>query len=148
MILNASVPTQLAKFGDTVRYIWQGSRQVDTAFDLDPRSDGQVSVRWGSRLVPPENVLEVVRPIEVNPGDVWVTDRGYEARILETSAPGLHPIVALLVRNGTSTPLQFSWCGISATSNHQLLRPKSMEDAKCTTPTPTSTSSSAATSTA
>lgn len=152
MILTATIPFHYAKFGDLVRYVRDGCRQVDIVHDLEPREDGKITTQWGMYEIPHDHVLEVNRVIEIRPGDIWVTDRGYEARILDTAAPGLHPIVALLVRNGTSTPLQFTWCGISATSrpgmsSHHLTYPKSMEDLPCKTPSTTSCKADALSST-
>lgn len=97
MILNAHVPCQLAKFGDQVRYYWNGSRQVDLIWNFEPLPGGEVEVLTGQRTLKPEQVLEIVRPVSVNPGDVWVTECGQRVRILETAAPGLNPIVGLML---------------------------------------------------
>lgn len=135
MILNALVPCQLAKFGDIARYFLNGARQVDTVWDLAPRTDEIITVGADRTEVPWTNVTEVIRPVTIYAGQTWITQNGKQARILETAAPGLYPIVGLIINNGVSTPMQFSWCGLSSNASMQLQRPKAMEDElECLTP--------------
>lgn len=123
MILNAHVPIQHAKFGDQVRYYWEGSMQVDLVWNFAPRPDGAIEVLTGQRILAPGQVLEILRPITVAPGDIWVTECGNKVRILETSAPGLNPIVGLILYEHTSRVRQFSACGVCNQGNFSLHRP-------------------------
>lgn len=132
MIILATIPLALAQMSDLVEYQTEEHAVQREFFYKQCESIGRVHLGYGKIEVVDESAIRhIQRPIFVSIGTTWVTSTGQSVKILETRAPGNHPIIAMQLGGTITRLLHFGMDGrVSTDPSHHLAYPESLHNEK------------------
>ena len=132
MIILATIPLALAHMSDLVEYQTEEHAVQRDFFYKQCESTGRIHLGYGNIEVVDESAIRhITRPVCVHVGTTWVTSTGQEVKILETRAPGNHPIIAMQLGGTITRLLHFGLDGrVSTDPSHHLSYPASLRNEK------------------